>query len=531
MSWDREVGAALRDAVALLRGGKTWDQAADAVGERIPSYRLRAEPDTTAGQARPNLRTRAKRNEERRRAGRPEVQLKLLPDGSPNPDYRPETILDQPYPGGSLRSLFLGGAGIGGADLEIALGQLNDALGGVHPNDTSLTLLSTGLFRRLVIDQAASNLSMKRYRYAEYQLPPYEGDDEHPAWVLTDDDVEFLRTKRNGPTGTGIAGTLPLIGFFSVVIDSDLYTSDGTVTGTGGNRAVLTDPDGRGHTGVVAWSTGFSGEGRVYRVWFGRDADRRKSRRSLCLARVHAKDAHRSLIDAIGRALHEHPEAACFEVREAAQLPGELGLRDARRRVAVADTRFKGCAEALASTGLSPAVREHLEHEAAAAERELAVAREDLDRAEAEVSAHADDVVPLGVLVDVLAAIQLPLPLDPAVARRIQVRLRDLVRDARLTIDPTTQMLRWSAILELRSEAGFILRVPIDGELPNLAKDPWLGGPPGTFWGRRCTIAEAMRAHGLGTAVTKTGRWRGHIVERSSPKPTAAAPRGRGLTP
>lgn len=513
MSWDHDVAAALREVVALLRDGKTWDQAADAVGDRIPSYRLQAEPDCASVQVRQNLRTRSKRNEERRRCGRAEVPLKLLPDGSVNPAYRPETILDQAYPAAALRSLFLGGAGIGGDDLATALEQLDDSLGGLHPEDTSLEMLSTGLFRRLVVDQDSSNLTLKRYQYVEFQLPAPVVDDSQP-WVLTRDDVAFLKAMRNGPPGTGNFGTLPLIGFFRVEVDAELYTSSGILAGAGGNNVVLTHLDGTTHSGVVAWSTGLSSENRIYRVWFGRDADQRKTRRSLCIARVTADAAHRSFIEAVERAINNNPEAASFEVRDAATRPEELALRAAQRRLETATERFSGCGEALVSSGLSASMRAHLEQQASDAEAELVAARTAVSDAQGAVRAHIDDTVPLGALIDVLAALQLPLPLDPDIARRVQARLRDLVRDALVVVDPVTQKLQWTATLELRSDTGLILRLPIAGEMPNTAKDPWLGGPAGTFWGRRCTIEEAMRSHGLATVIAKTGLWRSHIARR-----------------
>jgi hypothetical protein len=514
MSWDRSVAEAVRDTVALLRNGTSWGAAAEIVGHRIPSHRLRAEPDVGTNNARVKLRTRAKRNTERRRAGLSEVPLKLLPDGSPNPEYRPETILHQRQPGAGLRMLFLGGAGLVGDSLADALAQ--QALGGLHPNDTTLELLATGRFRRLVIDQDSSNRTVKNYRYIEYQLPPYEGTDDDPTWVLTRDDVEFLKAMRNGPPGTGSSGTLPLIAFFHVGITTALHTTDGILTrdAAGANRVVLTDHDGTAHTGVVAWTTGIGTDGRVYRIWFGRDASRRDTRRSLCLALVEAEPMHQSLLDAINAAIHKHPEAATFEVREARGRPEEVALRAATGRHAAALEKFLGCGEALASTGLSPAMRAMLEKQAADAETQLAAAEEALAAAETALTTYIDDNIPLGDLIDVLAALQLPLPLDPAVARRIQSRLRDLIRDAQLTIDPDTQTLRWTATLELRSNTGLVLHLPLAGEVPNNAKDPWLGGPPGTFWRQRCTVTEAMGLHGLTTDPTKSTLWRGHIERR-----------------
>src|SRR5690606_17024269 len=142
--------------------------------------------------AKPNVRSRTRRNEERQRAGKSPVPLKLLADGSPNPAYRPETILDLPDPGAALRSAFLGGAGLGGRARQQMLDQVDSRLGGLHPDDTTLELLATGVFRRLVIDQDASNRTIRRYSYISYRLPPFEvHDDGSPVYVLDQDDVEF----------------------------------------------------------------------------------------------------------------------------------------------------------------------------------------------------------------------------------------------------------------------------------------------------------------------------------------------------
>ena len=515
LSWDREVAEALREAVKLRRAGLSWDDIAEHVGASIPSYRLRAEPDTIGRRARPNVRSRTQRNEWRRRAEKPPVPLKLLPDGSLNPAYRPESILDLPQPGAALRSAFLGGAGLGGKARCQMLDQVDSRLGGLHPDNTTLELLATGVFRRLVIDQPASNRTIRRYSYAEYQLPPFETrDDGTPVYVLDRDDIEFLKRQRSGQGGTGRVGTMPLIGIFSAAVTTELHTSDGTLRGAGGNRVVLVGPDGHHAEGQVDWSTGNAADGRVYRVWFSRAAERHKTRRTLCVARIHAPVMHRSLIDAITDVIDKNPGAASFEVPAVASPEGDRELERSRVEQHEAEAALEGAVAALAAPDLTPLVRARLQQMAADAEERLVAANHAVETAKAAALHVTDDQIPLDHLVDVLAALELPVPLAPAVAERIQRRLGDLLRDARITVDPDTQEVCWSATLELRADTGLVLRLPIDGRVPNEAKDPWLAGPPGTFWARRCTMDEAMRAHGLVTAVTRSNSWRRHVERR-----------------
>lgn len=110
LGYNEPAVAAFREAVRLLRTGASWEEAAAAVGDRIPAPQAQQEPDDDPDGD--TTRTRAARNTMRVAKGLPPLALRFLPDGSPNPDYRPENILDLNRPAERLRTLLLWGPSV-----------------------------------------------------------------------------------------------------------------------------------------------------------------------------------------------------------------------------------------------------------------------------------------------------------------------------------------------------------------------------------------------------------------------------------
>lgn len=512
LSWDPNVVDAIRSTVQLLRDGLSWAECADAVGDLIPSYPLRAEPDV--GSANSKTSTRTERNRDRINEGRPPVELKYHQDGSPNPNYRPESVLDLPVQGQALRTLLLRGANVSGDVRSAVAAQLETQLGGLHPDETTLELLSTGVFRRLVKDQGASNRSRDIYKYISFQLPPFEVDDEgNEHFPLTFADVEYLRTHRTGRSNPGPKGTLPLIGIFSAELEGPVLTDSGTIQPSKSPNAVHRKLDGTDLVGTMSWRAAKSKQGNsIYRVIFAGPG----LRGNVVVGVVPADLMHRSVVEAVSSALESNPTSATFDARYRSHLPGGAELAAAERAVDSADSDFKGAVNALAENDLSPRIRAMLKEKADAAERQLDQAQQAFDEASAGMLTTNIDTVPLDNLIDVLAAVELPHPLDPGIAARIQRRIADIMRDPKILVDPHTQQLRWSAVIELRAESGLMMRLPVGGVVPNSCDNVWLAWPAGTMWTRRCTIFDAIAAHDLSASKqpSSVSRWRRRVERR-----------------
>lgn len=506
MSWDRHVCEALRAVVTDLRAGDTWQKAALAHGHRIPSYVLQAEPDAApegSGQ-----RSRSDRNAQREAAGRPTVELRYLADGQPNPRYQPETLLDVVEPGVNLRALFL--AGIGTRDAVEAVGDLVDSeLDGIDPKDATLELLRSGVLRRLVKDPDESTDAVAVYGYITFALPAYEiSEDGEPHNVLSDDDVEFLKRFR-AKGGHGGAATLPLSEFFTVRQTEALYTDHGLVTPAKDGSATITGADGNRPVGRLSFvSQAGHKDGPLYKIRFD-PFDPQKSSR-VGVAALPAETLTRSVLSSIYEALGPDARDAYFTL---GANPGyDRELDEVARNLQGTCERHMAAVDALINSDLSPVSRRILEGKVADAEAAYVEAKAYHDEFVEQSRRVARDTLVLDTLVDLLAVLESPGPLEPALVRKIRARLRMLVKDAWIAVLADAGGVQWGAELELRADSGRYLRVPIGGLLSNEAGDLWLGGAPGIFWSRRVSVREAMNLRGLSSKTSD--RWRKHIERR-----------------
>lgn len=521
MSWDRRVCEATRVAVNLiLDEGYSFDQAVrdPRVGPNIPSYRLQAEPDYPPPN-RPKVRSRSWRNRTRRNAGLPEVPLRYLEDGSPNPEYRPETILDLPEPGEMLRHLLIGSKGCTREAREhLTPSRVKSDLGGLDPRDVNSELLSTGRYLRLSKDQKRSNRSQVRFRYVEFQLPGYEiGADGEDIFVLSTEEVAALRRLRSTGSATGRHGSMPLIGIFQPDQQVELYTDDGTIHPAGRESAILAVQERTAREGRLLWTTGAkqTDGGRVYRIWFVPDDGSRQGHGSLVIANIPAEDLHPALIKAVDEALAKHPTAARVTVLRRTGSPRTDSVGDVETRLAEAEDRHDAATETLMQPGLTPLTRAKLTEKAAEVEQLVVDLRNKLRQLKSAGPCGAvSGRAPVGNLVDILAILRLPLPLSTEVAEAVQSALRRLVRDARVRVLPREQEVEFELTLVLKDAAGSELLVPVSFRVANQARDRWLAGAAGLMWLRRWTLPEAMVASGLALERINTAPWQRHIVKR-----------------
>lgn len=492
LGYDEDVVDAIRDAVRLLRGGASWDEAALAVGSRIPATQAQQEPDEDHDGAR--IRTRAARNALRAAQGLRALPLRFLPDGSPNPDYRPENILDLNRPGERLKTLLVWGPSVPARDAASIAGRVDADLDGVAPDDAFHELYAAGTYRRLVKDQTLSNSAVVRYRWAALELGPTADG----SFVLTADDISFLRTFRTGRTGTGSWGNNPLTGVFRVEQPSPLYTRSGWL-----------DPA----NGTFRARSGSADGARGLRIWFEPTGAAPHSAMCRVVGWIPNAEIGPAIAQMLVDAVTGDHELAEFRFDHPA-------LRDdpvAAPRKAVGDLerRHESTAIRLADPDLSAMTIAALKRELTAVEQQLAHARSALEAAEATArsapSTH-DDEFDISDLAQLAAILRAAVPVPPRVAERAARLLRTTLLDPHLILEPRTARVHIAATLVLHSEQGQI-SIPVRTHVANRSSDPWVAGVAGMWWEQRTVpFARLMAEHGLARCAGT--RWHEPVVQR-----------------
>jgi hypothetical protein len=488
------VVGALRTAVRLLRGGASWDETAAAVGAEIPATQAQQEPDENHHGAR--VRTRTARNAERVARGLAELPLRFLSDGSPNPDYRPETILDLNRPGDRLYDLLVRGVSVPVRHADSIRASIDADLDGIAPDDAFHHLYAAGEYRRLVKDHERSNSSVVRYRWETLQLGPTSDG----QFVLTDSDIAFLRSYRTGKAGTGSWGNNPLTGVFRVDQTMPLYSRSGWL-----------DP-ARGSFKVRSASADGA---RGLRIWFEPTGAPPHSAECQAVGwipnSVIGPVLARMLVDAVSNA------GAGAEFRFDHPVLRQDPVVAAKQAVADLERRHESTAVRLADPDLSERTIAALKRELTAVEQQLVEASAGLAAAHAAAEAGAathDDLFDITDLARLAAVLDAAVPVAPRVAERAARLLRTMLNDARLTLDPSTASIHISATLTLPNERG-VLSIPLCATVANQTSDPWIGGVAGMWWARRTVpFDQLMIERGLATTPGTATRWRAPIAQR-----------------
>jgi len=486
MSYDEDVVVAIRRAVRLLREGRTMRDVAEEVGSSIPAVQARQAPDVGD-----TPRSREARNALRVAQGLPELPMRFLDDGTPNPAYVGETIADLRDPAGRLRELLVSGPTVTPRHADGVRASLGSGLIGVAPEDAFLAFYETGVYRRLVKDHGASNSQITRWYWCEADL----GRTADGEFVLTRDDVVFLKSLRTGRSGGGSWGEGPLVGVFRVNVPTSLYTSKG----------VLDLDAGR----LVARSARYVDGGGVC-VWHEPVGATPRGAACSVVGRLSASAIGIGLSNALIAACSEVPEAASFSFDAFARRANPLvALKEA---VANLEHRHEAAVQRLLDPDLSEgtidAVKRQLRHiESDLQEAQRAVATFDED---ATPQCH-DDTFDISDLATLAAILRLDRPLPPQHAHRTARMLKALLPDATLRLDPAAGSIEVTATLTIRSLAG-ALAIPLAMTLRNEARDTWLAGVAGGWWGGRGTVQDLMRERGLATATST--RWCEPIADR-----------------
>jgi len=497
---------ALREAVALLRSGASWQEAADAVGARIPAPQAQQEPDDDVDGS--SVRTRAARNAVRAARGLPQLPLRFLADGSPNPDYRPETILDLNRPAERLQTLLLWGPSVPRRDARSIEQRIDSDLDGIHPDDSLHEFYTTGIYRRLVKDQTLSNSSTARYRWEALNLGP-TGDGKP---VLTHDDIRFLRTLRTGRVGTGSWGNNPLTGVFRVAQETPLFSRNGYL-----------DPG----LGTFKVRSGSTGADRGLRIWFEPFGAEAHSKECCAVGWVPNSEIGPAVAGMIVDALQAGQDLATFKFHHQALRPDPV--QAAKQLVADVERRHEVTALRLADPDLSALTLNALKRELVNIEAQLEDAQVALAEAEATAAGaptRHDDEFDITDLAQLAAVVGSGVQVPPHVAERAARLLRTFLIDPRMILEPATASIRVEALLVLPGPRG-VLSIPVCATVANHSSDPWVAGVAGMWWARRDTpFKELMHERGLSTAPGSATRWREPIAARLLAE---AAERGRPL--
>lgn len=492
--YDEAVVAAFRDAVRLLRSGASWEETAAAVGSRIPAPRAQQEPDDVHDGKR--VRTRAARNAERRARGLPELALRFLPDGAPNPDYRPESIQDLKQPAERLKELLVWGLTVPTRDATALKDRIDVDLDGIAPADVQHEFYATGVYRRLVKDHTLSNSATARYKWAAFDL----GMTVDGRCVLTGDDVEFLRSFRTGKAATGSWGNNPLIGVFRVAQKRPVYTRSGWLSGDDGSYAVR---------GAVTGTT------MGLRVWFEPVGATPHSDGCQVLAWIPNADLGPALARMLVDAVSTDHDLGEFRFTHAAMRNDPVVA--AKQQVLDVERRHETLVLRLTDPDLSDRTVDGLKRALVAAEAQLPIAQAalaDAERAAEAGPATHDDTFAISDLAHLAAILTAAVPLPPKTAERAARLLRTILRDAHLTLQPDSASVRIDATLTLGSPTG-ILTIPVHGQVPNRSSDPWLAGLAGMWWARcAAPFADLMAERGLATRPATAVRWHEPIAKR-----------------
>jgi len=489
MSYDENVVAALRDAVKLLREGGSWDAVAREVGHRIPACQMIEEPDhSDDGQNR--VRTRNARNEKRVLEGKAALPLKLLDDGSANPDYRPETIADLDHPGTRLRQLMTGGLA-----LPRSVSRSEEVDGsGISPQDCFLEFYRTGIYRRFVKDQDRSNSVVKQYKWSECNF----GVTADGAFVLSDDDIQFLKTKRTGKGGSGSWGTSPIIGLFSVIQDQPIYTRAGWIDPTKGR--------------FIARTSVLSGL-RGLRVWFEPHGATPHADNCLVIGYLREPELGLALSDMLIDACTTNTEAAEFQFQMSSMSPDRTA--PLKQELKTLTSRHDKTVSLLIDPDLSERSLATIKEQLKTIEENIAEVSAKLEIAtrdeEDNVSKH-DDTFDISNIASLAAILRIDGPLPPDVANRASRVLRSVLPDARLTIKPCSGEILIEATLTIRNIQG-VLVIPLSITLRNHASDQWAAGVAGIWWHQHLPITEIFRLRGMLTEKAIT-RWAEIIAQR-----------------
>lgn len=493
MTYDHRVVAAIREAAALLLDGWTFPDLVDKVAHRIPAYVLRGEPDHRQGTSK---RSRSARNRQRADRGRPQVPLRYLDDaGTPNPDYRPETVADLLDPASGIRHLFK--LTIPAKDSDTILARIDEDLDGLHPKDAYVEFMATGIYRRLMKDQQRSNSRRSRYRWAAADL----GEVDEHGYILGRDTVDALKELRDRRTRPIGGSELPLSGLFDLAVDAPLYTKHGWLDA---------------NQGRFVWRTSHNGHDSAYRIYYEPHTATPHGADCHIVGYVHGDELGAALLDAVAEVLEgagtdltvTPPPVVAEHVQRLRQLERE---RDRAKEA------FEAAVDALADEQLSPRARARLtdtvndrEHTLEKLEAAVATAR-----AQQTGGARSRDVeAPLDTLIDVLARIAPGDKLPTGMAGSCNRLLKTLFRQPTMAFDPAHGAIRFSFTLELPTHDEATLRAPVTGQVRNRAVDTWLAGIGGRFWHRRRPLRELWPETTLTTSYQLGHHWRHEVAER-----------------
>lgn len=490
MSYDPKVVAAIREIADRLLDGWTYDDLSHDISHRIPSHVLRGEPDYRGGNSR---RSRHARNQQRELRGLPPLPLRFLEDGqTPNPQYRPETLADLFDPAGGLRALFK--VTIPAKASATVTRRVDQDLEGIHPRDVQLEFMATGIYRRLIKDHRLSNRRRVRYCWLSVDL----GIVDDRGYILDRDTVDRLKKLRDRRTRPNGGSQLPLSGLFNIAVDAPLYTKNGWLDPTKGR---------------FVWRTSHNSGASAYRIYYEPLTAKPHGSDCQIVGYVHADELGAALRDAVIEALQE--SAAGITVTPPPVVSQRIQqLRRVERERDQARSAFEAAVDALAAEHLSPRARQRL--------TEVVQEREgDLDRLDAtlhalrhqqESPAYRDVQAPLDTLVDILALIVPGTQLPAATARSCGKLLKALFRDPTMRLDAAHGAITFDLTLELPTQEGATLRVPIHGRLPNRAVDTWIAGLGGRFWHRRRPLQELWPETELKTPYELGHHWRNQVA-------------------
>lgn len=496
MTYDLAIVATFREMADRLIDGWTFEELAATFAKRLPSYTLREEEDLP-GRGRQTGRTRSERNIHRQANGRPPLPLRFLEDGTtPNLEYRPETMADLADPSSAIRKLFGGPTlprQLRGADL---VKLTTEDLGGIDPRRAYVDFFTTGVYRRLHRDQVRSGSTFSRFRWISYDLGLV---DDH--FILTPRQSNALAERLSAPPVDTKGTKLPLAGLFEVApITTPLYTTRGLLSPGSGRLVFRTAHNARSEPG--------------YRVYHEPPGATPHGGGAVILAWLPAEDLHASVVSGLLQAL----DGATHNVHLVPP-PRETETQRERRRLArlhqEIQDEFEGAVLALKDSELSDRQRQVLKTDSNTAEEHLNDIEAQLraldDGNGSDDTGNAD--VPLHRLPDVLGAITSSATLPAAVADTCRRVLRAVLRAPVLELVPTQAAVRWHGRLELDTDDGGVLQIPVSGHLRNRTTDTWIGGVGGQFWAG-IPFATAWDRLDLATPAGTATRWHAPLIKR-----------------